>query len=181
MSPFFRPALIILLLLAASGCSILRVDPNDVLKVDEAVEIERDAFKKVVYFQGPVVTNEAEDASNSPEVEDISLRATQEQNKPARFFLTITDYYDGDWRGFDQAFDSAGAKFHALATRHKVQCTFLCGYEEVLEVELTRKYLDDHIKNGITMRLYGPSGFASAVFTLPGPYVEGFLKGSFVE
>ena len=116
-----------------------------------------------------------------PEVEEVSLRAVQLQDKPPRFFLDVNDYYDGDWRGFDQAFDSAGAKFHALATRHQVNCTFLCGYEEVIEIELSRKYLEDHVKDGISMRLYGPGRATSEVFSLPGTYLEGFLKGSFVE
>ena len=180
--PFFKSLGLILLLSTISACSsIFRVDPENELQVNEEVEVERDPFKNITYYQGPVVTNTADDGTNSPEVEDISLKAMTEHDKPTRFFLAITDYYDGDWRGFDQAFDLEGGKFHALATRHKVNCTFVCGYEELLEIELPRKYLEGHAQKGITMRLYGPGKAASAVFQLPGPYIEGFLKGSYTD
>lgn len=172
---------ILLLLTAGCSSSILRVDPNDPLAVNEEVAVERDPFKNVMYYRGPVVTNTADDGSDAPEVEDIALHSRVEQDRPMRYFLTITDYYDGDWRGFDQAFDLAGGKFHALAVNHKVNCHFFCGYDEVLDIELSRKYLDDHAQTGITMRLYGPSGAASAPFTLPGGYIQGFLKGSYSD
>jgi hypothetical protein len=171
-----------ILLLTAAGCSsLLRVDPNDPLAVDEEVMVERDPFKGIMYYRGPVITNEADGGIDAPEVEDISMHARTERDRSTRYFLSITDYYDGDWRGFDQAFDLAGEKFHALAVMHKVNCTVFCGYDEVLDIELSRKYLDDHAQTGITMRLYGPSGAASAPFTLPAGYIQGFLKGSYSD
>ncbi|QFY41393.1 hypothetical protein F6R98_01100 [Candidatus Methylospira mobilis] len=171
----------ILLLTTASCSSVFRVDPNDPLEVNEEVAVERDPFKNIMYFHGPVISNAADNGSDAPEVEDIELHARTEQNRPTRYFLRITDYYDGDWRGFDQAFDLAGEKFHALAVMHNVNCTLFCGYDEMLDIELSRKYLDDHAHTGITMRLYGPSSAASAPFTLPAGYIQGFLKGSYSD
>lgn len=174
------PLLTSLLLLGA--CSqIVRVDPNNALQVSEDVETTFDPFKGTTAYQGPLITNRAGDDSDAPEVEDIALRAQQERDKPIRYYLTVTDYYDGDWRGFDQAYDLEGNKFHALSVRHKVNCSLLCGYEESIEVELSRKYLDDHRQKGITMRLYGPSGQSSAPFSIPPAYIEGFIKGSFSQ
>ncbi|WNV05386.1 hypothetical protein RP726_02985 [Candidatus Methylospira mobilis] len=171
-----------ILLLTTTACSsVFRVDPNDPLEVDEEVEAERDPFKGIMYYRGPVVSNTADDGGDAPEVEDIALHARTEQNRPTRYFLRVTDYYEGDWRGFDQAFDLAGEKFHALAVHHKVDCTLFCGYDEMLDIELSRKYLDDHAHTGITMRLYGPSSAASAPFTLPAGYIQGFLKGSYSD
>lgn len=172
----------LLILALLGGCAqIIRVDPNNARLVSEEVTITFDQFKGTTAYHGPVITNTAEDGTDSPEVEDISLRAQQERDKPIRYYLTVTDYYDGDWRGFDQAYDLEGNKFHALSVRHKVNCSLLCGYEESIEVELSRKYLDDHRKQGITMRLYGPSGQSSAPFAVPPAYIEGFITGSFSQ
>lgn len=172
----------LLILACLVGCSqIVRVDPHNALLVSEDVLVTFDPFKGTTAYQGPVITNTADDGSDAPEVEDIALRAQQERDRPIRYYLTVTDYYDGDWRGFDQAYDLEGNKFHALSVRHKVNCSLLCGYEESIEVELSRKYLDDHRQKGITMRLYGPSGQSSAPFSIPPAYIEGFIKGSFSQ
>lgn len=168
-------------LFALSACSVLRVNPEDSLAVSEEVEVERDAFKGIMTYKGPVVTNQADDGTDAPEVEDVFLRSQIERGKPMRFFLVVSDYYDGDWRGFDQAYDLEGHKFHALSVRHKVHCKLICGYEEVLEVELDRDYLERHQDNGLTMRLYGPAGQSSSPFAVPGPYIRGFLKGAYEE
>lgn len=172
----------LMLWVSFTGCvSDLRVDAEDALNVSENVEVEYDSFRGLTFYHGPVLSNKAETASGFPEVEDVAIRAQQARDKQPRFFLTITDYYDGDWRGFDQAFDSSGKKFHALSVRHKVNCSLWCGYEESLEIELSRQYLEDHLKSGISMRLYGPAGQSSSPFTIPGPYLLGFLKGAFIQ
>jgi hypothetical protein len=132
-------------------------------------------------YKGPVVTNTADDGSDNPEVEDVYLRSQLEKGRPMRFFLVVSDYYDGDWRGFDQAYDLGGRKFHALSVRHKVNCKLLCGYEEVLEIELDRAYLEGHQGSGLSLKLYGPAGQSSSPFTLPGPYIQGFLHGAYAE
>jgi len=168
-----------LLLLSAAGCATdAQQQPDDAITVGKEVKIERDEYKNIVYFRGPVVTNTAENQSEAPEVEEIALYSRIEQNRPMRYFLSVIDYYDGDWRGFDQAFDLEGDKFHALAVKHNVDCTFLCRYNEVLDIELSKQYLETHTQTGISMRLYGPAGAASAPFTLPPGYVQGFLNGS---
>ena len=173
---FFVP-----IFLSLVACSVLRVDPNNALAVNEEVEVSRDEFKRVMSYRGPVVTNQADDGSDNPEVEDVYLRSQVEQGKPMRFFLVVSDYYEGDWRGFDQAYDLAGAKFHALSVRHKVNCKLICGYEEVIEIALDRSYIESHQSTGMTFRLYGPAGQSSAPFSLPGPYIEGFMKGAYAE
>ena len=165
-----------ILLLVTSGCaSVLDVDTSDPLVVNKAVEVERDTFKGIMYYRGPLVSNRGDAINNAPEVENIALYASTERSLFTRYFLSITGYYDGDWLGFDQAYDSSGKKFHALSVKHKADCHLRCGYDEVLEIEFNRKYLDDHAKTGITMRLYGPSGAVSAPFTLPSGYIQGFL------
>lgn len=174
-------SLLFMLLFSLASCSVLRVDPEDVLAVDEEVEVTRDEFRNIMAYKGPVITNTADDGTSNPEVEDVLLRSQVERGKPMRFFVVVSDYYDGDWRGFDQAYDLAGRKFHALSVRHKVNCKFYCGYEEVIEIELDRSYIESHQKAGMTFKLYGPAGQSSAPFTIPGHYIEGFLKGAYQE
>lgn len=167
-----------ILLLTTAGCSGLsKVETLDSSAVSKEIKVERDAFKNTISYRGPVVSNSADNDSDAPEVEEINLHARKEQNHTTLYFLSVTDYYHGDWRGFDQAFDIAGSKFHTLTSKHNVNCYFFCGYDEVLDIELSRDYLDKHAKTGITMRLYGASGVASAPFTLSASYIEGFLKG----
>jgi hypothetical protein len=148
--------------------------------VNEDVEVISDDFKRIMFYKGPVVSNIIDDESGNPEVEELYLRSQLEHSRNMRFFLVVHDYYEGDWRGFDQAYDSDGNKFHALSVRHKVKCKLICGYEEVLEVELDKTYLNKHLKEGLYFRLYGPAGTSSSSFHLPGPYIQGFLKGAYV-
>lgn len=178
---FHRLSILLSLIFLEACSSPFRVNPEDVLVVSENVEVERDPFRGVLTYQGPVVTNRAEDGTDHPEVEDIYLRSQIDRSRPMRYFLVVSDYYDGDWRGFNQAFDIEGRKFHALSVRHKVNCKLICGYEETLDIEVDRDYLESHLEKGLNMRLYGPSGQASAAFTLPGAYIHGFLKGAYVE
>ena len=110
-----------------------------------------------------------------------SLLVDPESSLSVMESVDVNDYYDGDWRGFDEAFDSEGHKFHALAVRHKVECRVLCGFEETIEIELSLDYLKKHLQSGLSMRLYGPANTASAPFGVPGAYIEGFLKGAYAE
>lgn len=165
-------------LLGMAGCSSLfrAKVPDDAIEVGNQVKIVHDDFKNITFYQGPLVSNTFERKDESPEVEEIRLHARKEHDQTARYYLSVTDYYNGDWRGFDQAFDSSGSKFHAIAVRHKVDCKVLCEYDEELDIEITPDYLREHAQTGITMRLYGPSDVASAPFTLSGAYIQGFLN-----
>ena len=169
----------LLLYLCLDACSAITLGPGDSPVKSDAVTVEYDPFKGITKANGPVVVNALENDTDAPEVEEISLRSQAARGQATRYFLAVTDYYQGDWRGFDQAFDLNGNKFHALAVRHHVECKFLCGFEEIIEVELNRSYLDAHANTGITMRLYGPSGAASAPFELPGSYIRSFLQGAY--
>lgn len=162
------------------GCAtVLGVDPGNAHEVNDEVTVNWDPFKNLTVYRGPIFTNTFEGAVAGPEVEELSLSAQRNPGRPDRFFVTLSDYYDGDWRGFDQAFDLEGHKFHALSVRHDVHCHLICGYEETIEIELTREYLEAHRQSGMTMRLYGPSKAASAPFAMPGSYIQGFLEGSY--
>ena len=163
-----------------SGCSELSSQDNQ-WSVAEEVQTISDPFRGSSYFEGPMVRNRAENPDGSPEVEEIRLRAVKEKDRPERFFIDVVDYYEGDWRGFDQVFDLEGQKFHALSTRHAVSCTILCGYEEILEIEIPRNYLDIHSESGATMRLYGPARSSSSPFFISADYIRGFLSGVFEE
>ena len=163
------------LLFVITGCADLKPASNS-SAVSNQVEIVHDDFKNITFYRGPLISNSVENTGNAPEVEELSLHARKAQDEAARYYLSITDYYAGDWRGFDQAFDAGGSKFHAIAVRHKVNCILFCDYDEELDIEITRDYLAEHAQTGITMRLYGPSDVASAPFTLSAAYIEGFLN-----
>jgi len=141
--PFFpcKLGLVLLGLGLLSCASVLPIDPNDPLAVNENVHIDRDPFKGTLFYEGPTVTNDLSDWTDAREIEKISLQAKTEKGHSTRFFLRVIDYYDGDWRGFDQAFDNEGRKFHALAVRHSVDCKIECGFDEIIEIELDRDYL----------------------------------------
>jgi hypothetical protein len=178
---FFRALLILPLFFLMACATIVGVDPQNELEVNEEVSVEWDPFKNLTVYKGPIISNTFEGGASGPEVEDLSLWAQRVAGKPDRIFLVLSDYYDGDWRGFDQAYDFSGRKFHALSVRHKVNCKLICGYEEVIEIQLDRDYLQSHQSTGMTFRLYGPSGQSSAPFEMPGAYIRGFLKGAYAE
>lgn len=159
----------------ASGCALFGVNPDDPAKVGSAVRTNSDPFKGSIHYWGPAVANQAIADEPAPTVEKISISARTDKSSETRYFVNVIDYYQGDWRGYDQAYDSSGEKFHALAVKHHAGCALFCSFEERLDIEVSKKYLEDHAKTGITMRLYGPFG-GSAPFTLPAGYIQGFLR-----
>ena len=153
-----------------------KIDPDDIDAVARSVSVERDDFMGVLMLKGPLISNRQTSTTDAPEVEEVSLHAVKPKDRPERYFIDVTDYYDGNWRGFDQAFDISGNKFHALVARHHAECKLFCGFDEQIEIEVSKKYLDEHADTGILMRLYGPGSVASAPFLVPGGYIKGFLK-----
>ena len=161
-----------------AGCVTVISPSPDAESISRDVTITEDPFRGTLRYQGP----ESKGTSSlvgSSDIEVFSMRAAQEKGRAVRYFIDVTDYYDGDWRGFDQVYDLEGNKFHALNTRHAVDCTVLCGYEEILEIEVPQEYLETHAETGTTLRLYGPGQASSTPFEISAGYIQGFLRGVF--
>ena len=172
----FIPLLMVILGLA-SGCTPV-VDPLNATEVSEQVRVEYDDFKQITYFWGPTFDHESLEVADAPEVEELSIHGQRQHDGTEVFTVRVVDFYTGDWRAYDQAYDSKRNKFHALRVGHYVACPMHCGYEEGLDIQLPMDYLKSHRTSGIRLKLYGAYG-ESAPFEIPGTYIDGFLRGSF--
>lgn len=158
-----------------NACITQPVNPDDTDDVYNRVEVEEDDFKKVLYYKGPVFSHVSGEDTDDPEVEELAINGRKPKASPETYMVRVTDFYQGDWRAFDQAYDRDGNKFHALRISHYVKCPLICGYEEGLDIHLPSDYIKEHAKTGMTFRLYGAYG-ASAPFTIPPAYIAGFLR-----
>ncbi len=159
------------------GCSSMSVNPNDATAVCNAIEVTQDPKTGLSHYQGPSISY-TPDQNDNAEYQEMALHVTKAPNKPPRYFLTLTDHYEGGWRMYIRATDDSGQVFHASAVRNHVKCELFCEINDGLDIEVTSDYLKKHSENGITMRLYGPTQTTSAPFNLSSSYIKGFLKGT---
>ena len=157
------------------GCSIMSVNQNDSTAVSKAVEVTQDNKTGMSHYQGPTISNSPKQ-NNNAEFQEMALYATKSAHGSIRYFLTLTDHYEGAWRIYIRAIDDAGQVFHASAVRNHVKCELFCEINDGLDIELTSEYMNQHKDKGITMRLYGPTQISSAPFTLSASYIKGFLQ-----
>ncbi len=141
-------------------------------EVAAAVDIERDDFKKMTKFTGP----EIQDGSATRK---FLIRAWKYESPPVlRYQIYMTNIYLGKtWNFYSLAYDRDGKIFELTSIKREPSCrTGLsdCLFTEIVGVSVDRAYLEKYMSSGMEFKISGRGG--DAVFSMPGPYVEGILK-----
>ena len=142
------------------------VNISDPAQVTRAVKVDRDEFKKVTTYEGP-------DAGGSSR--DTWILRAQVAPTWTIYQFYIVANYTGDWRFYDEAYDSDGKRLELTRVAQKVRaCSSIgCNKDEHVAALLSKKYLEDHAQTGIRIQVSG-RGEKQAYFLSPA-YVQGFL------
>ena len=86
------------------------------------------------------------------------------------------DYYGGDWRFYNSAYDSNGNSLDTTKISQDVgSCsTSGCSHFEHLGLNVTREYLEKNQDSGIRFKVSGKAG--EEVFSIPSAYIKAFLS-----
>ena len=129
-------------------------------------KVEYDEFKKVTKISGSTLKNDGT---------SVLLRAWKLNTGQIDFQLYVEDYYTGQWRFYDEAWDSDGKQLKLTLIRRDVDsCSkYGCRHVEHVGVNLTREYLMTMVSKGMRFKLSGKAG--EVIVAVPGPYIAAFL------
>lgn len=136
------------------------------------VKTKYDEFKKVTTYEGGEISRSYVDA--------MFLRAWRYDSKRDEvvYQIYVADYYNGEWRFYDEAWDSNGKRLDTTLIARKVgSCTSSgCNHFEHVGVNVTKAYLEQAQAEGVRFKLSGRSG--EQVFFLPPAYIGAFLAAT---
>lgn len=158
--------------IAMAGCVSMpqAKRPADATEYAAAVTVERDNFKKHTRY---VSFNDGRG------FDTLFLRAYKydDPKMPSLYQIYVADYYDGDWRFYNTAYDSNGKRMDFVQISRDVGACGRysgCSKTEHLALTVDRAYLESGANTGIQFQVSGKAG--SEVFNLTGPAIAGFLK-----
>mgnify|MGYP003594130486 FL=1 len=148
-----------------------RLNVSDPQVVSSAISVQRDDFKKTTNYIGP---------NASPNTLDqVFLRAWKaDATGSISYQIYVMDYYDGDWRFYNSAYDSNGNSLDTtLISRDVGSCSrYGCWHEEHLGLNVSRAYLEKNQDSGIRFKVSGKAG--EKVFFIPAGYIKAFLSAA---
>lgn len=146
-----------------------KLNVYDAQAVGNAVSVKRDDFQKTVDYNGPNI---------APGFGGIlRIRAWKfEKTSEVKYQIYIADYYDGEWRFYNSAYDSNGESLDTTLISRKVDsCSrYGCSHTEHVGLNITKEYLEKNKDSGINFKLSGKAG--EAIFFIPGTYVQAILS-----
>lgn len=135
-----------------------------------------DPDRNRVVFKAPLF---ATPLQTSPRKQtSLFLQAFESHNGKTAYRVFIHFYFEGDWRGFNQAVDGDGNQLNLKplekATSH---CSpELCMRTEDVEVTVSQDYLEKHAGSGLELVVSsGTNPDAAERIRVPGSYIRGFL------
>ncbi|RFC37240.1 MAG: hypothetical protein DID92_2727743304 [Candidatus Nitrotoga sp. SPKER] len=146
-----------------------KINWNDVQSIASAISIQHDDLKKTTSFKGP--------NSSKGILDTVLLRAWKsDEGGGFSYQIYVIDYYHGDWRFYDKAFDSKGNTLNiTLNSRDVSSCDYsTCAHYEHLGMNVSREYLEKNQENDIVFKVSGNGG--EETFTIPSAYIKAFLS-----
>lgn len=163
-------ALVSAIVLSACAAPGPRINLNDSQAVAGAISVQRDDFKKVTNYKGP-------DAAVGM-FDSLFIRAWKtDATGNVDYQIYVIDYYDGEWRFYNSAYDSNGNRLDTTQISQDVgSCSAYrgCSHFEHLGLNVTREYLEKNQENGIRFKVSGKAG--EEVFFIPSAYIKAVLS-----
>ncbi|WP_162860593.1 hypothetical protein [Pseudothauera hydrothermalis] len=146
-----------------------RVNLNDSQAVAGAISVQRDDFKKVTKYEGP---NAADNVFDKLFIRAWKIDGTEDVG----YQIYVMDYYNGDWRFYNSAYDSNGNSLKTtLISRDVGSCNrYGCSHYEHVGLNVSREYLAKNQDSSIRFKISGKAG--EEVFFIPGAYIKAFLS-----
>lgn len=166
-----RTLLLCAIAFVATGCAQMMktYDPSNQGQVMGKVTKKYDEFKRTTQYTGPSLAEGTLDY--------VSLRAFAFENPPNTIYqIYVSDYYNGNWKFYDYAYDSDGNKLDFVRIDRRVSgcSSYGCSHTEDFALNVSRKYLQDRASTGIRFKVSGKGG--EEIFFIPASYINGFLQ-----
>lgn len=157
--------------LLLSGCAPL--PKHDWTRPEYAaalVTVKNDEFKKSLEFTGP-------NCAPPSSADSVFLRAWKSKDGTLSYQVYVRHVYQGEWKFFDSAWDSNGARLDVIPISRNVSNCYggACTLNEHIGINISQIYLDRAAMTpeGMTFKVEGKAG--QKIFSLPPAYIEGFL------
>jgi len=102
----------------------------------------------------------------------IFLRAVKSEKLQIVTYQVVALIYSRNWGFYEYAIDKEDNSFDLRLMGKKVISGNL--FKEIVGIELTRKYLEDHANTGMTFKIYGKKG--DKIISVPTIYIGGLLN-----
>ncbi|MBX3302870.1 MAG: hypothetical protein KF693_11705 [Nitrospira sp.] len=148
----------------------------EITRDEFTIVIKQDEVTKVTSYTGP-------NCAKNPVDHIVLIRAWQTRDEPVTYQIYVSDRYTHEQlhggiggKLYDTVHDIDG---NVLPTEVLSRSVSWCGknecqYVEAVGVAITRPYLEDRIARGLTLKIGGTRGSATA--NVPAAYVQAFLK-----
>ncbi len=136
-----------------------------------------DPYSGVIRYEGEMLTDLADDQETgvAVQIEKVFLSSEREERQPIRFFINVVNNYYSNIRILTYALDSSGEHFKAGWVTHQLNCSWNCGYNEVMQIELSPNYVLAHRLDGIVMKFYGAGNLSSNTIHVPPADVQALI------
>lgn len=163
-----------LFLLFITGCVTTPIDWNNQQQFAraEGTKVEHDNLKNITMFSGPYYKVSYDNF--------IYLRAWKNDiSSETTYQIYVRAGYYGDWRNYNSAYDSNGNQMDFQYISKDVDVcsgtSSQCNHVEHVGINVTRSYLEKHIKSGLSFKVSGTTP-GEQIYMLPGGYIDSFLR-----
>ena len=109
------------------------------------------------------------------QVDKLFLSAERQKGQPPRYFINVVNNYYSNLRLLTYALDSKGDRFRAGWVTHQLNCSWNCGYNEIMQIELSPKYVLAHRLEGIAMKFYGAGNLQSNSIDIAPEHIQSMV------
>lgn len=152
------------------------IDWRNPSETTNSVIIENDEFTREKKYFGPNIVIHEELGQAQFGTVDLLIRAWKTKQSTTPELQIYVHSLSGDWQHFYGAYDSNGEKLDFLLISKEVgEClggTGVCTHEHI-GINVTQEYLRKHIATGLRFKVIGKNG--DEIYTINGPYIQGFL------
>ena len=152
-------------------CSCANFQPKYALDSNEAynsVKCEFDSFLNVRSCSMPLLSSRQGMVDSA----FFLTKATVTINgKETTKYYLMSSFVSRDWLFLNSVFDSDGKKLYIADIDRKVKTYNI---SELLDVELSWDYLQEHTQTGMKLRFYGEGKTQDII--IPAPYIQGFVR-----
>jgi len=147
-----------------------KLDLDDPLSVAKATKVERGESDLATIYKGPNIASNPQD--------QLYIRALKSFTGSITYEIYVVINYTGYWRFYNLAYDTYGNILDLTVMDRDIdECKRIdCIQQELLIVEVTRKYLEEHMQGGLRFWVSAKKEKTKEVLFIPAGYVIAFLS-----
>lgn len=147
-----------------------KLDLDDPVSVAKATKVQRGESNLTTIYKGPNVAGNPRD--------QLYIRALKSFSGSITYEIYVVINYTGYWRFYNFAHDTYGNPMDlTIMTRDINECKRIdCVQQELLVVDVTRKYLEENMQGGLRFWLSAKQEKTKEELFIPPGYIMAFLS-----